>query len=368
MQKQKLKVIKKNKFTIQFWAGLLLAQFVLFYLLGRSEVVLKLHYDFFTAQKNIHVSIFSAIPFSVGDIFYTCLSIYLIYLAYRLISHRNKKETVKKIFTTINLLYCAYQVFWGLLYFQPSISSKLRKEQISDKEMKIFAEYLLSRCKDERAMVTEDENGVFTIKDIDHIQSIIQKTEQKIPVEFYPKQKNIPISSKSSLFSGIMSYTGILGYYNPFSAEAQYNKNLPSTALPFTIGHETAHQLGFAREQEANFISYLLCNESKQNELLYSAHFYTLKCLILEIKSRDPKYTQQIINNFSEGMKRDLEAERRFYKEHQSFLHILFEKTNDWFLKANQQEGSITYSYFTQLIMRYHKKELRFTTQFQKHK
>jgi Zn-dependent peptidase ImmA (M78 family) len=54
-----------------------------------------------------------------------------------------------------------------------------------------------------------------------------------------------------------MNKTGILGYYNPFTAESQYNPNIPATQLPFTLAHEMSHQLGYAREQEASFIAYL---------------------------------------------------------------------------------------------------------------
>ncbi|WP_376785804.1 hypothetical protein [Kaistella carnis] len=40
-------------------------------------------------------------------------------------------------------------------------------------------------------------------------------------------------------------------------------------------------------------------------------------------------------------------------KKHEGLLEVLFGYTNDLFLKSNQQEGSITYSYFIDLLLRY---------------
>jgi len=45
--------------------------------------------------------------------------------------------------------------------------------------------------------------------------------------------------------------------------------------------------------------------------------------------------------------------ERKFIAEHQGYLNDFFGFTNNLFLKSNQQEGAITYSYFIDLLVRY---------------
>jgi len=52
-------------------------------------------------------------------------------------------------------------------------------------------------------------------------------------------------------------------------------------------------------------------------------------------------------------MKRDRLAEKKFVKQHEGVLDVFFGYTNDLFLKSNQQDGSITYSYFVDLLVRY---------------
>jgi hypothetical protein len=262
------------------------------------------------------------------------------------------------------VLYLYYQVFWGLLYFQPSILEKLPNHPIQMEELKALSLIFLDQCKESREHVLENKDGVFDITDLHSIKMDIVERQKKIPQAIYNNQSGMDMSIKASLFSDILSSGGILGYYNPISAEAQYDKNVPKTQIPFTICHETAHQLGFAREQEASFIGYLVGKDSKNSSIRYSTQYFVLKNLLQNIYPKDSVFAKTMVNQFSDGMKRDLSYEKKFRKEHESPLSILFSMTNDWFLKANQQDGSITYSYFIELLYRYETKELRFTTRF----
>ena len=53
-----------------------------------------------------------------------------------------------------------------------------------------------------------------------------------------------------------------LGYYNPFTGEAQVNTNVPAFVIPFTTCHEMAHQIGYASESEASFVGFLVIRNS----------------------------------------------------------------------------------------------------------
>ena len=76
------------------------------------------------------------------------------------------------------------------------------------------------------------------------------------------------------MFGIIGNYVGFQGYYNPFTTEAQYNAELPNTYIPFTLSHESAHQLGFAREQEATgHLPYRARSTSHQGRRLHVGSF-----------------------------------------------------------------------------------------------
>lgn len=309
--------------------------------------------SFFEIQKEIHQLLFSWIPFSFGDLLYLLLEIYISYLIIKCFKKKTRSASLFKLLILVNIFYFSYQIFWGMLYFQNPIIEKLPEKEITLEKKKELALKYLEKCKQTRMFVKEDHQGVFVIANTKNIESEILYQQTKLPLLISEKKALAVNSFKPSLFKKVMSFTGILGYYNPFTAEAQYNSQLPSSYIPFTLAHESSHQLGFAREQEANFIGYLIGIQSSNPELKYSTEYFTLKSLLNSIVYEDEKFVKKVLNDFSAGMKRDRAYEKQFGIQHQGWLNVFFGFTNNLFLKSNQQEGSVTYSYFIDLLIRY---------------
>lgn len=348
---------KKNILNInKFWVSLLLAQFFLFYIISKIDSIVSFNARFFDYQKNGHQLLFSTFPFSVGDIFYGILIIYLgfeVYLCFK----KGLNKSLKRILILSNSLYFLYQIFWGLLYFQEPIRNQFPNTKIENKEVEKLAFKFLDRCKILRQQVNEDQNGIFQLNEITTLTDNLLSAQQKLPKQFSSKTTSLIKSVKPSLLNQLLSYTGISGYYNPFTAEAQYNPNLPDTNLGFTISHEMAHQLGYAREQEASFIGYLSCQQSGNIGLQYSSSLYALKSLISALQSTNPNLSKYILLQYSDGMKRDRLHEKQFSNRYYGKWSDFFSWTNDLFLKTNRQDGSISYSYFTELLIK-HEQEL----------
>ncbi len=346
------KIIYKKR----FWAGLLLAQFVLFFLFSRSSVMISFFEHFFEIQKRFHQLIFSWITFSFGDVLYIFMGIFLIYQIARCFREARRKRALLQILICLNIFYFLYQVFWGMLYFQTPIIKKLNsQEKPTIEKAKILALKYLQKCKETRKLAYEDANGIFIIKDLNVVQKEILKRQTVLPENISDKTASEINSFKPSIFKNAMSFTGILGYYNPFTAEAQFNSQLPNTLIPFTSAHESSHQLGFAREQEANFVGYLIGINSNNVELRYSTEYFTLKSLLNYILDKDPHFVKSVLKNYSPAMKRDRAYEKAFILKHQGLLDDFFGFTNNLFLRSNQQEGSVTYSYFINLLLNYEK-------------
>lgn len=339
--------------TKRFWAGILLAQFLLFFSLSKVEFAVNFFSDFFQFQKGFHQMLFSQVPFSVGDVFYIALGIVLLYFILKISNKKSRKIFLLRLLIVLNILYFTYQLFWGMLYFQKPLFENLPKGAITLAETKALTLKYLVLCKESRQLVKEDKNGVFMMTDLKKMKNdILQNQKNLQALEGHKKGENIN-AFKPSLFEGVISYSGILGYYNPFTAEAQYNAELPSTYLPFTLAHESMHQLGFAREQEANFTAYLIGKNATNLELKYSTEYFVLKSLLNSLSEKNPEFVKLVIQNYSPEMKRDRSADKAFANKHKGILDMIFEYTNDLFLKSNQQEGSVTYSYFVDLLIRY---------------
>lgn len=356
MLKNKMNIkYRKTYQTNKFWAVLLLAQFFLWYFGSKVNFFIRVLEDFFEFQKTIHQVFFSKLPFSVGDIFYLFIVIGFIFYAIRLLHQKSRHHAGLVLLIGINVFYFTYQLFWGMLYFQKPIIDQFpnsHQEIEISKVKKLTLEYL-QLSKKTRALVKEDEFGVFLITDQNSIENEILFRQTELPVEINQKKGTKIHTFKPSIFKHAISYTGILGYYNPFTAEAQYNPNLPNTYIPFTLSHESAHQLGYAREQEANFIGYLIGIHSTNIELRYSTQYFVLKSLLNSLSYDDPEFVHSVLLQYSEGMKRDRLAEKKFIKDHEGITDMIFAFTNDLFLKSNQQDGTITYSYFVDLLLHY---------------
>ncbi|MGZ5192614.1 MAG: DUF3810 domain-containing protein [Kaistella sp.] len=351
----KVKVAIKQHYIYKkrFWAGVLLAQFVLFFIASRIEFAVRFFESFFEFQKAFHQKLFASVAFSLGDAGYSLLAVILIFFCFKILNKKTRQSYLLKSLILLNILYFTYQIFWGMLYFQKPIITKLSQEKITLQETKALTIKYLELSKKARSSVEEDEDGVFKVYNLTAIKTEIFQNQDQLP-EFLAKKKGTSVNSiKPSLFRGVMSYSGILGYYNPFTAEAQYNPELPATYLPFTLAHESSHQLGYAREQEANFIAYLIGKNSPNPDLKYSTSYFVLKSLLNSLSEKNPEFVRKVIDQYSPGMKRDRLAEKKFVKQHEGVLDVFFGFTNDLFLKSNQQDGSITYSYFVDLMIRY---------------
>jgi len=352
-------VVTKNKeilYKKRFWAGLLLAQFLLFFVFSKLRFMISFFEYFFEFQKSFHQILFSWLPFSMGDVLYILLVVFILYCLTGSFKKKNRKKSLLKLLAGINLFYFMYQIFWGMLYFQTPILAKLKKDRTSDPSLerrKELALHYLEKCKATRKLVSQDKNGIFIVTDLKKIQKEILYQQSQLPVLISDKKAPQINSFKPSLFKNVMSFTGILGYYNPFTAEAQYNSELPATFLPFTSAHESSHQLGFAREQEANFVGYLIGIHSENPELRYSTEYFTLKSILNSIAYEDENFVKTALKNYSPEMKKDRLYERAFIYRHQGMLDDFFGFTNNLFLKSNQQEGSVTYSYFIDLLLHY---------------
>ena len=77
---------------------------------------------------------------------------------------------------------------------------------------------------------------------------------------------------KPVLLSEGMSYLHITGVYSFFTGESNINTAFPDFTIPYTAAHELAHQRGVAREDEANFIAFLVCLNSNDPYAQYCAY------------------------------------------------------------------------------------------------
>jgi hypothetical protein len=247
---------------------------------------------------------------------------------------------------TISIAYCLFLLLWGFNYYrQPlaySLGYRIEKSTIAD--LKELSSTLIDKTNQLRAEVKENEAGIMYLDS--GFKGAIKRADagyQKLSTT-YPIFKGTFGRAKGVILSRQLCYTGIAGIYFPYTGEANVNKLVPDFMLPSTINHEMAHQRGFAREDEANFIAYLTCKAHEDVDFQYSGYLLATIYSMNTLYQYDIESYKKLTAKYSEGVKRDLKYNTEFWKQFEGPVEELQERVNDTYLKSNKQTDGI-YSY-----------------------
>lgn len=296
------------------------------------------------------------IPFSLAGLMIIFFVLYLFYSLYQILI-KKQKLLLKLMIKPLILVYILFIALWGFNYQRLSISDHLNLKLKSygiDEVMMVLTD-LIDQMNDLREELVEDENGIFmhdmTVKEL----SMEAKKGYHLMSENFPIFKASYLHIKPVLFSSIMINTGIDGMYFPFSAEAHINTSSPDLYLPFTALHEMAHQIGFAREDEANFIAYYIGIHHPNDVFKYSSILLVTNYLLRIIRNHDLDLYDTYLESLSPKIKVDLEAYKEFWSSLDNPIKTISFKINDLFLKANRQEdGQASYGRVTDWLIAYH--------------
>jgi len=288
------------------------------------------------------------IPFSMGDLIYMTIIIFCLFIFFKKIraffKSKSKWVLFKSGFIQLLLIFgwtwVIFQVMWGINYSRPGIGAqfKLEDSRLTPEDIHHLSEVLL---KETNRYAPGRTNGPYSH---DAQLSVIYQAYDSLGTKYDFLKYSNP-SFKTSLFGVIGNYMGYGGYYNPISAEAQLNDRLPSFGLPYTCAHEVAHQLGFAKESEANFIGYLAALHSTDSSLLYSANLDLFLYANNALRRYDSSAARFFFNQLSPIARNDLKEYSQFIKKYQGPVDELTTRFYTQFLHLNNQpEGMQSYS------------------------
>lgn len=259
-----------------------------------------------------------------------------------------------KTLTYIALLYIVFMFVFGFNYNRASVRQYLSLERTNYGYEELYAlnEMLIKEANDLRAVVNEDEAGVFEIKEShEEIYTMAQEGFVHFSEE-YPQFSGSYGITKGILASESLNYTGITGIFMPFTGEANVNTKGPDLLFPATVLHEMAHQRGIAYENEANYLAFAVSRYHENPSIRYSG---TILALISSMNAlyRDNRDSYRVLyDTYSEGIKRDLAAYNVFYKAYEGEVHEQATKVNDNYLKSNGQvQGVKSYGEMVDLLL-----------------
>jgi len=303
-------------------------------------------------------SVFGAIPFSIGDVIYASILIYVIYilLKYKKNWLRNWKNSLLKLVSVLSLFYFLFHLLWATNYYRVPLSEKLKiKKEYTDKELLDFTQKLITKTNATHIEITKNKSiKVSNPSSRDKIFVLSQNGYDQLSKEYPFFSYEVP-SRKQSLFSVPLTYMGFGGYLNPFTNESQVNYKLPIYGYPFVISHEMAHQIGYASESECNFIAFLACIKNDNLYFKYAAYSMALRYSLANVKLIDEKKFNVLKSRVNLGIIENFKENDSFWKQYDTFIDKGFHVFYDQFLKINQQEDGIdSYSKFIDLLINYY--------------
>lgn len=286
------------------------------------------------------------LPFSLAELlgFVTLAGLITGFVyALRARSWRVLGRFILRLVTGAATLYFAFVVMWGLNYSRLPLATTLGFDVGNPTQGELVAviEDLIVRTNALREQVSEDTRGVMKLPR--DWRDALKRTQEGYTAASatYPVLRGRYGTPKGVMASTLMSYYGIGGIYIPFTGEANVNILMPDVSIPFTAAHEVAHQHGFAREDEANFVAYLTCIAHPDVDFRYSGVLHALSYSLSALYDQDRDRHRELVALLSPGVKRDFQAKREFWARYEGPLEDISRRMNDAYLKANRQEDGV---------------------------
>jgi hypothetical protein len=303
------------------------------------------------------------LPFSLGDLLYAAAVIFLLMGVVRFTKRLLKRRvdrayllaTGRRTLLVILWVYVLFNVLWGLNYNRQGIAQQL--------DLKVTA-------------YTQDELVNIINLTIDKLHAVDSPALEKRPLfarkqvlfekavtSYREVERTIPFlkyerpSIKPSIFSYLGNYLGYTGYYNPFTGEAQVNTAVPLFLQSFTTSHEIGHQLGYAKENEANFAGYLAARASPDPAVQYSIYLDLYMYASRNLWEKDSTLARSLQQKLPPITRNDLLALRKFYKDYENPFEPIIRRLYGQYLRANQQpQGILSYDEVIAWVIAYHRK------------
>lgn len=307
--------------------------------------------------------LFGWLPFSVGDIFYGLAGAWLLYGLGMLIRRSIRRQAGRAYFKAVLsntvfvmlLVYVYFNLSWGLNYDRRGIAYQLQLnvQAYSTKELDTLLQQVITRLgsTDSLAHLQRPALGPNSVVFDGAIDCYKVFSSQDVRFA-YPSP-----SVKASLYGYLGDYLGFGGYYNPFTGEAQVNTTMPVFVQPYTTCHEIGHQLGYAKENEANFAGYLAARQSNVPAFQYSLYLDLYLYAARELYVRDSVLLQPFKARLPPSVKADFKELQRFNRRYENPFEPVIRKLYGGYLRANRQpQGMQTYNEVIAWLIAYGKK------------
>lgn len=266
-------------------------------------------------------------------------------------------QLVLRLSSFICVIVSAFVLFGGINYTSLTFSEKAgyELEEADVDQLSQLCRLLSARAAAARLTLALEADGTINenYADYNPFRLIDDALDayQNLPEEYAYLKRDYP-RAKLAVSSPVMSNIHITGIYPYIIPEAVVNAQTPIMSLPHTICHEMAHQRGFAREDEANYIAYLACIHSDNPLFVYSGYYTAFTYAMDQLYLYDQKSWQEISSATASGIWLDNLEESNFWQQYQTVSSEFTGSVNDTYLTVmDVDDGVHSYGRMIDLIL-----------------
>ncbi len=303
-------------------------------------------------------------PFSLAETLLMMLPLIVILMIVHIVrvSRGTLRQMVRltlSMMAAVSFFLSSFILGFSAGYRGTSLDHKLGLDRrpVSAEELDVTARALLTGLKETLPQVDFRFGGAsvmpYTIKEMNrHLQTAYRKAAEHY--DFLPAFSS---TVKQIVLSEPMTYTHISGVYTYFTGESNINVHFPDYTLPYTAAHELAHQRGIAREDEANFIAFLVCLESEDPYLRYSGYMGVFEYVISALYRADKDRYNALLKETDPEIRYEIIAYNEFFEAYrENVVADISGAVNDSYLQSQgQAAGSKSYGMVVDLAVAYYR-------------
>ncbi len=303
-------------------------------------------------------------PFSLAEVLIVLLPFIFAFLVVMTVKQMKKGAAARirflaSVLAAITFFYSSFVLTFATAYRGSTLDVKLSLERMPVGAEELYdTSYIVLKELSELEKNTEfSENGFsvmpYSLSELNEkLNSAYSKACEK-----YSFLQKMNSNVKGIILSEPMTYTHISGVYTFFTGEANLNINFPDYVLPYTMAHEMAHQRGIARENEANFIAFLVCLESDDEYVRYSAYLNMFEYLTNALYKADKSKYKEIAALLPDRIRRELIAYSEFFEKYEDNVvsDVSNAVNNSYLVSQGQVSGTRSYGLVVDLAVAYYK-------------
>ena len=290
------------------------------------------------------------LPFSLAEFLLFTSPIYVTLICVALIRRirRNPVSGIRYFAGFLSLVSLVYTVFvfgYSTGFYSKTVAEKvgLDRKGVSPEELYDTAIALIEGAEAEIPYVFYPQGTYssmrFSYSEMnDKLIAAYDTLCEKYPSEF----PRLHVGTKPVMASEPWTYTHISGVYTVFTGEANVNVNYPDYIIVTSAAHEMAHQRGIAREDEANFVAFLVCTMSDDPYVRYCGYVDVLNEVMNDLYSANVELYTAARIRMPKEVKDEYTAYSRFFDRYRENVAAnVSDVVNDAFITSHGQPAGI---------------------------